>query len=226
MNDPLIVTLATIALIALSAFFVIIEFALLGARGTASRNLPRQPLRPRRAARHERPDADAGRGSAGHHRLHLRPRARSPSPPSTPGSARCSPRGACPNGLPAAPFALALFVVTFLHLVVGEMAPKSWAIAHPETSALAIGIIRAGLYLAAAPAAALGQQHREPPGQGQRRRAGRERGRRGQDIATIRQLVEHSAKVGHARAADAAADLRPDRPWHAAGRRPRHAERP
>lgn len=28
-------------------------------------------------------------------------------------------------------FALALFVVTFLHLVIGEMAPKSWAIAHP-----------------------------------------------------------------------------------------------
>ena len=32
-------------------------------------------------------------------------------------------------------FVLALFVVTFLHLVVGEMAPKSWAIAHPERSA-------------------------------------------------------------------------------------------
>lgn len=29
-------------------------------------------------------------------------------------------------------FILSLFVVTFLHLVVGEMAPKSWAIAHPE----------------------------------------------------------------------------------------------
>lgn len=32
MTDPLIVTLATVALIALSALFVIIEFALLGAR--------------------------------------------------------------------------------------------------------------------------------------------------------------------------------------------------
>ncbi|AGF71985.1 CNNM domain-containing protein [Corynebacterium halotolerans] len=31
-------------------------------------------------------------------------------------------------------FLLALFVVTFLHLVIGEMAPKSWAIAHPETA--------------------------------------------------------------------------------------------
>ena len=32
----------------------------------------------------------------------------------------------------AVAFALALFIATFLHLVVGEMAPKSWAIAHPE----------------------------------------------------------------------------------------------
>ncbi len=37
-------------------------------------------------------------------------------------------------------FALALFVMTFLHLVVGEMAPKSWAIAHPETSARAVAL--------------------------------------------------------------------------------------
>jgi CBS domain containing-hemolysin-like protein len=32
-------------------------------------------------------------------------------------------------------FVLALLLVTFLHLVVGEMAPKSWAISHPEWSA-------------------------------------------------------------------------------------------
>ena len=31
---------------------------------------------------------------------------------------------------------LALAVVTFLHVVIGEMAPKSWAIAHPERSAM------------------------------------------------------------------------------------------
>ena len=31
MNDPLIVTIVTVALIALSALFVVIEFALLGA---------------------------------------------------------------------------------------------------------------------------------------------------------------------------------------------------
>lgn len=33
-------------------------------------------------------------------------------------------------------FAIALIVVVFLHMVVGEMAPKSWAISHPERSAL------------------------------------------------------------------------------------------
>ncbi len=33
-------------------------------------------------------------------------------------------------------FTVALSIVVFLHMVVGEMAPKSWAIAHPERSAL------------------------------------------------------------------------------------------
>ncbi|MFC4852172.1 hemolysin family protein [Actinophytocola glycyrrhizae] len=37
-------------------------------------------------------------------------------------------------------FVLALIVVTFVHLVVGEMAPKSWAIAHPERSATLLAI--------------------------------------------------------------------------------------
>lgn len=35
-------------------------------------------------------------------------------------------------------FAVALSVVVFLHMVVGEMAPKSWAISHPERSALSL----------------------------------------------------------------------------------------
>ncbi|NDU71711.1 DUF21 domain-containing protein [Actinomadura sp. DSM 109109] len=34
----------------------------------------------------------------------------------------------------------ALAVVTFLHMVVGEMAPKSWAIAHPERSAMILAL--------------------------------------------------------------------------------------
>ncbi|MDP8978942.1 MAG: hemolysin family protein [Actinomycetota bacterium] len=35
-------------------------------------------------------------------------------------------------------FTLALSIVVFLHMVVGEMAPKSWVITHPEDSALLI----------------------------------------------------------------------------------------
>ncbi|MFD0900160.1 hemolysin family protein [Actinomadura sediminis] len=36
--------------------------------------------------------------------------------------------------------ACALAVVTFLHMVVGEMAPKSWAISHPERAALILAL--------------------------------------------------------------------------------------
>jgi CBS domain containing-hemolysin-like protein len=37
-------------------------------------------------------------------------------------------------------FVVALVVVTFVHLVIGEMAPKSWAIAHPERSAILLAL--------------------------------------------------------------------------------------
>ncbi|THV40915.1 hemolysin family protein [Glycomyces buryatensis] len=35
-------------------------------------------------------------------------------------------------------FTVALVIVVFLHMVVGEMMPKSWAISHPESSAMAL----------------------------------------------------------------------------------------
>ncbi|MEU8241859.1 hemolysin family protein [Actinoplanes missouriensis] len=37
-------------------------------------------------------------------------------------------------------FVLAVALVGFLHVVIGEMAPKSWAISHPETSAQLLAI--------------------------------------------------------------------------------------
>ncbi len=48
-------------------------------------------------------------------------------------------------GLPDVPshviaFLIALIVVTFLHLVIGEMMPKSWAITHPERSAILLAV--------------------------------------------------------------------------------------
>ena len=49
-------------------------------------------------------------------------------------------------------FVLSLIVVTFVHLVVGEMAPKSWAIAHPEKSATALAIPMRGFMWLTRPA--------------------------------------------------------------------------
>lgn len=62
-------------------------------------------------------------------------------------------------GLPEMPshviaFLIALMIVTFLHLVIGEMMPKSWTITHPERSATLLGlpfrtfarVARPGLY--------------------------------------------------------------------------------
>ena len=93
-------------------------------------------------------------------------------------------------------FALSLLLVTFLHLVVGEMAPKSWAIANPELSAKVIGIasriylwpIRPFLNLVNMIANALVRAVGVTPVD--RAAVG------GQDADTIRQVVEHSAQIG------------------------------
>ena len=52
-------------------------------------------------------------------------------------------------------FVIGLVIVTFLHMVLGEMVPKSWVIAHPETAALIMAppfrmftwLVRPALYL-------------------------------------------------------------------------------
>ncbi|WP_022924536.1 hemolysin family protein [Serinicoccus marinus] len=45
--------------------------------------------------------------------------------------------------------AIAVSIVVFLHMVVGEMAPKSWAISHPESSAMLLALpFRAFTWLA------------------------------------------------------------------------------
>ena len=92
-------------------------------------------------------------------------------------------------------FVLALFIVTFLHLVVGEMAPKSWAIAHPEKSAILLSLPMRAFMAVTRPAlralngAANWLVHKT--------------GSRivdelssGQDPDSLRHLVEHSANVG------------------------------
>ncbi|GII77678.1 membrane protein [Sphaerisporangium rufum] len=37
-------------------------------------------------------------------------------------------------------YVIALAIITFLHMVVGEMAPKSWALTHPERAALGLAL--------------------------------------------------------------------------------------
>ncbi|RZT87589.1 CBS domain containing-hemolysin-like protein [Pseudonocardia sediminis] len=48
-------------------------------------------------------------------------------------------------------FVLSLIVVTFVHLVVGEMAPKSWAISHPEKSATLLALPMRGFMVLTRP---------------------------------------------------------------------------
>ncbi|MBC9225108.1 DUF21 domain-containing protein [Aeromicrobium sp. 636] len=141
MSDPWLIGPATVALIALSAFFVAVEFALLAAK------------------RHRLEDAAATSRSA-------RAALRSSGELTLLLAGSQLGITACTLALGAitkpavhhwltpwfetwgmalwvadvAGFALALVIVTFLHLVVGEMAPKSWAIAHPELSATVLAI--------------------------------------------------------------------------------------
>ena len=152
MSDPWIVVAVTVVLIALSAFFVAVEFALLAAK------------------RHRLEDAAATSRAA-------RAALRSSSEltlllaGSQLGITACTlALGAITKpavhhwltplfeawGAPlvladVAGFVLALMIVTFLHLVVGEMAPKSWAIAHPETSATLLALPMRGFMLLTRP---------------------------------------------------------------------------
>ena len=104
--------------------------------------------------------------------------------------------GLAPWSADAVAFALALVAVTFLHLVVGEMTPKSWAIAHPERAARVIAVpARAVMHLfrpllswinsmASRLVAATGVEPVERAAAA------------GYDSTTIRRLVEDSTEAG------------------------------
>lgn len=187
----------TVLLIILSAFFVIIEFSLMGAR--------RQRLEAQAAT-----SASSRAALRGMNELTIMLAA------AQLGITACTfGLGAVTKpaleywlgptlvslGLPewfagALSFALSLLVVTFLHLVIGEMAPKSWAIAHPERAAKIIGIgsriyiwpLKPFLLAVNSVANLLVRSVGVTPVE--RAAVG------GRDAATIAQLVEHSAKLG------------------------------
>jgi CBS domain containing-hemolysin-like protein len=92
-------------------------------------------------------------------------------------------------------FILALAIVTFLHLVIGEMTPKSWAIAHPEQAAIMLAIpMRAFMFVTRPLLVALNHAANWCL-----RRVGVtpvDDLDAGQDPDALRHLVEHSATVG------------------------------
>jgi CBS domain containing-hemolysin-like protein len=195
-NSPLLVGLITAALIATSAFFVAVEFALIAAR------------------RHRLEDAAASSRSA-------QAALRSTSELSVLLAGSQLGITVCTLALGAftkpavhhwltpligswgAPgwladvggFVLALVIVTFLHLVVGEMAPKSWAIAHPERSAILLALpMRAFMTVTRPLLIALNHA-----ANWLLRRVGVtpvDEMSSGQDPDTLRHLVEHSTTTG------------------------------
>lgn len=191
------VAIVTIALIVASAFFVIVEFALL-------------------AARRHRLEAEAERSAAARAALRSMNELTVMLAFAQLGITVCTfLLGAITKpaidyalsplfeqwGLPYVAadiiaFMLALIVVTFLHLVIGEMAPKSWAIAHPETAAKATSVLARALTWPLRPfllwinrianrlVKASGVEPVEKAAAG------------GQDVDTLRQLVAHSEEAG------------------------------
>jgi len=194
--SPLVVVVVTVALIALSAFFVAVEFAALAAKRYRLEEAAPRSRSARAALRSSTELTVLLAGSqlgitactlalgavtkpAVHHWL-------------TP---LFEGWGVALWLADAAGFVLALVVVTFLHLVVGEMAPKSWAIAHPETSAILLATpMRAFMWLTRPLLRALNEAANWCL-----RRVGVEPADQvatGQNPDDLRHLVEHSTTVG------------------------------
>src|SRR5690625_1083462 len=131
MNDPLLVAVTTIALLVLSAFFVIIEFALLGARRHRLEELA-PTHRSARAALRGMNDLTLMLAGA---QLGITVCTFALGAVTKPAvDAWLGPVligvGMPPLAAGTASFALSLLFVTFLHLVVGVLATMSCAIAH------------------------------------------------------------------------------------------------
>ncbi|BDB60355.1 MULTISPECIES: hemolysin family protein [Rhodococcus] len=196
MSNPVVVAVVTIGLIAASAFFVAVEFALIAARRHRLEDAAPSSRSARAALRSASELSVLLAGSqlgitvctlalgattkpAVHHWL-------------TP----LFENWGAPLWLAdVAGFVLALIIVTFLHLVVGEMAPKSWAIAHPEKSATMLALpMRAFMWVTRPLLVRLNHMANwclrkvgvDPVDQVAE----------GQDPDALRHLVEHSATVG------------------------------
>ncbi|TQN31732.1 CBS domain containing-hemolysin-like protein [Haloactinospora alba] len=137
---PVVALLVSVGIIALSAFFVAIEFALVAARRYRLEEAAEDSFSAQAALKSARDLSLLLAGSqlgitlctlalgavtkpAVHHLLEPLLHEFLPGPASA-----------------VVSFTLSLVIVTFLHLVIGEMAPKSWAISHPERSAILLAV--------------------------------------------------------------------------------------
>lgn len=196
MSNPWVVLAATIVLIAASAFFVAVEFALLAARRHRIEDAAQTSRAARAALRSSSELSVLLAGS----QLGITVCTLALGAVTKPAVHHWITPGIEALGAPlwiadVVGFVLALIIVTFLHLVVGEMAPKSWAIAHPEKSAVLLAIPMRAFMWAVRPVLlmlnrlanwCLRRVGVEPVDQMSS----------GQDSATLRQLVDHSAETG------------------------------
>ncbi|MTH55564.1 DUF21 domain-containing protein [Bacillus mangrovi] len=197
MTNPLIVIAVTITIILISAFFVIMEFAFLGAR----RHRLEEAAVNSRGARAALKSVNELTIMLAGAQLGITVCTFALGAVTKPAVDAWFSAGFAETGLPSwltdgTSFFLSLLIVTFLHLVIGEMAPKSWAIAHPEASAILVGsparmfiwLFRPLLLwvntIANRLVKASGVEPVDSAAVG------------GQDSETIRHLVEHSANVG------------------------------
>jgi magnesium and cobalt exporter, CNNM family len=195
-DDPWVVVAATVVIVALSAFFVAVEFAALAAK----RHRLEEAAPTSRSARAAlRNSAELTLLLAGS-QLGITAATLALGAISKPAVHHWLTPLFETWGLPlvaadVAGFVLALLIVTFIHLVVGEMAPKSWAIAHPERSAtLLAGPMRAFMAVSRPLLRALNAAANRLV-----RAAGVEPTDElavGHSPDALRHLVEHSANVG------------------------------
>src|SRR5690625_4106542 len=130
MTNPWIVIIVTVGIIILSAFFVIMEFSLMGARRYRLEAQAEQSRAARAALRsmNELTIMLAGAQLGITACTFILGAVTKPAVDSF--LAPLIGNIGLPDWISgSASFILALFVVTFLHLVIGEMAPNSWSIA-------------------------------------------------------------------------------------------------
>ncbi|MGY1604900.1 CNNM domain-containing protein [Geodermatophilus sp. SYSU D00815] len=195
-ENPWVVLGATVVIVALSAFFVAVEFAALAAKRHRLEEAAPASRSARAALRNSSELTLLLAGS----QLGITAATLALGAISKPAVHHWLTPLFASWGLPVAAadvagFVLALLVVTFVHLVVGEMAPKSWAIAHPERSATLLALpMRAFMAVFRPLLRALNAAANALV-----RRAGVEPADEvavGHSPDALRHLVEHSANVG------------------------------